>query len=166
MKSRMKSRMMRRMMRRMLNFMVAVLFLTVALGASSCSFFLKQIVEKPKVEFEHVDLKDVNGNGATVLVGLKIENPNSFSLHVDSVRYTLEIKGKPLTSSTIDKAVEVPGKGSAIVEIPVPVKFADLFSSVFDFLQSGTTQYRVSGDAKVGSFSIPFDQKGELKLKK
>jgi LEA14-like dessication related protein len=155
-----------RMNRRVLNFIVPWFFLAVALGTSSCSFFLKQVVEKPKVEFEHVDLKDVNGNGATVLVGLKIENPNSFSLHVDSVRYTLEIKGKPLTSATIDKPVEVPGKGSAVVEIPVPVKFADLFSSVLDFLQSGATQYRVSGDAKVGSFSIPFDQKGELKLKK
>ena len=155
-----------RMKRRISNFKFVGIFLLVALGASSCSFFLKQVVEKPKVEFEHVDLKDVNGNGATVLVGLKIENPNSFSLHVDSVRYTLEIKGKPLTSSTIDKPVEVPGKGSAFVEIPVPVKFADLFSSVLDFLQNGATQYRVSGDAKVGSFSIPFDKTGELKLKK
>ena len=154
------------MKRRILKLKVIGFFLTTALAISSCSFFLKQVVEKPKVEFEHVDLKDVSGNGATVLVGLKIENPNSFSLHVDSVRYILEIKGKPLTSSTIDKPVEVPSKGSAVIEIPVPVKFADLFSSVLDFLQSGSTEYRVSGEAKIGSFSIPFDQKGELKLKK
>ena len=138
----------------------------IALTTSSCSFFLQKMVEKPKVEFEHVDLRDVSGNGATVLVGLKVENPNGFALHVDSVRYTLDVKGKQIATGSIDKPVEVAAKGSAVVEIPVPVKFSDLFSSVLDLLQSGGTEYHVNGDARIGAFTIPFDKKGEMKLKK
>lgn len=142
------------------------IFVVAFVALTGCSLIGKQLVEKPKVALSSVNVKDVGVNGATVVFGVEVDNPNSIALTVDAVRYEVEIGGKPLTAGSLEKAASVPAKDKAIVPIPVTVKYSDVFSSLMGFLDEGKSQYRVKGEAKFGFFTIPFDQTGELKLKK
>lgn len=146
-----------------------VIALAGAVAGSSvltgCSAIGKQLIEKPKVSLKSVNLKEVGAQGATVVFGIEVDNPNSIALKVDALRYDVEIGGKALASGRLEEAASVPAKDKAVVLVPVPVKYADVFSSLGSFLSDGKSQYRVRGEATFGIFDIPFDQTGELKLK-
>ncbi len=149
-------------MRRALSF-VSLLGLSLAL--QGCASVAQQIIKEPKIAFSNIGIQDIGVNGATVMVGVRVENPNAFALTLDALIYDLEIGGKALSSGKIPDALSVAGGATKIIEIPVPVKFQDLFSSVFDFMQKTSSNYRVKGEARFGFLTIPFDKTGDLKLK-
>jgi LEA14-like dessication related protein len=140
------------------------LMLTLAL-CSACSLLLKQVLEKPKVALETVDVREVGPAGATVVFNVRVENPNPVGITVDALKYDIEIAGKLLSSGQLEKPAQVPAKEKVLVGIPVSVKYSDVLNSVMSFLSSGLSTYRVKGEAAIGLFSIPFDQKGEFKLR-
>jgi beta-carotene 3-hydroxylase len=144
--------------------------LLIALLASftamnSCTALAKKIIQEPKVTLAHVGVKDVGLNGATLLVGVQVDNPNPFNLRVDALRYDVELGGKLLSSSELPGAADVPAHGTQIVEIPVPVKFQDLYASALDFFSKSSSSYRIKGEARFGLLKVPFDQSGDLKLR-
>lgn len=145
--------------------MKLVVIALALLAVAGCASLAKQIIQEPKVSLAHVSIGDVGLKGATLLVGVQVENPNPFKLKVDALRYDVEIGGKLLSHSELPQAAEVDGHATKVVEIPVPVKFEDLFSSVIDFMSKSSTNYRIHGDARLGLLTVPFDQSGDLKLK-
>lgn len=151
------------------NFLFKVIAIATCVGGAvaivDCSSFAKQLIKEPKVELARVGLKDVGLNGATILIGVQVENPNPFDLKIDALKYDLELGGKLLSSGEIPNALKVSGRSTEIVDISVPVKFQDLFSSVMDFLQKSSTTYHVKGEARSGLLKVPFDKTGEVKLK-
>lgn len=139
--------------------------LTCCAAMNGCTAFARKIIQEPKVTLAHVGIKDVGLNGATLLVGVQVDNPNPFSLRVDALRYDVEIGGKLLSSSELPGAATVPAHGIQIVEIPVPIKFQDLFASALDFFSKSSSSYRIKGEARFGLLKVPFDQAGDLKLR-
>ena len=136
--------------------------------ASGCASFGRKI-EKPKVQLHSIGLKKAEDQGATLLVGIKVENPNAFELRVDRLRYEAELEGRTVAAGILDKSVGVPAKGKSVVEIPVSVNYGALFGSLIDFMSrlgqnEKTTRYRVKGSVHFGLLEIPFDEQGELKL--
>jgi LEA14-like dessication related protein len=130
----------------------------------ACSTLGKAVLEKPKIELDHVALKDANASGAIVLFGIKVDNPNPFAIKVDTLKYDVEIGGKHFSSGEIEHPAEVPAKDKATVMIPVPIKYHDVFSSLIDLISKNTSTYRIKGEASFGLLNIPFDEKGEFKL--
>lgn len=131
-----------------------------------CSAIAKKIIEKPKVALERVHVRDVGSAGATVVFGVQVENPNRFSIKVDALRYDVEIDGKVVSSGSLDAPAEVPAKQTSIVDIPVPIQYGDLFSSVLGFIQNGASAYRIKGAAAFGMLEVPFEKSGELNFRK
>lgn len=145
---------------------MSILMLAAAFGCSSaCSSVAERLIEKPKIALSSVALKDVTANGAVVVFGVEVDNPNSFTLRLDALRYDLEIGGKAIGSGKIDQPAEVAGHSKGVVPVPVPIKFQDIFSSFSELMSKTTSDYRVRGEAQFGLLSIPFDEKGELKLR-
>lgn len=136
------------------------------LSVVACSTIAEKVIEKPAVALKSVQVTDASSKGATLVFGVQVENPNSFALKVDALQYDVEIGGKLVSSGQLESAAHVPANERAVVEIPVPVQFADLFSSALSFLQSGASQYRVKGSARFGLLSVPFDRSGELSFTK
>ncbi len=151
----------------MRSFKAAQIFASLAFiaGLLSCAAIGKQLIAEPKVELSRIGIKDLGANGATVMLGIQVANPNPFELKVDSLKYNLEVGGKAIGTGQIPSAVRVAGHATDIIDIPVTVKFEDLFSSAFDFLQKNSTSYRVTGEARSGLLTVPFDRTGDLKLK-
>ena len=135
-----------------------------AAGLTACAVLARTFITKPKVELKSVVVAETTDTGLTLLLGVEIDNPNSFALKVDRLRYEVELGGRSFTTGTLENAAEVPGKSKAEVKIPVKVKFADMLATALDLWTKRTSSYRVKGGATVGFFELPFDESGEIKL--
>lgn len=146
-----------------MHYFLSILTLALAFSTVGCGL-LDKVVEKPKVTLDNVGLKEITGSGATVIFGVKVDNPNPFSIQVDKLDYNLEIGGKPFSKGLIETPSKVAANGSSVINIPVAVRYSDLFSSIADLVSKGSRPYRIFGNAQLSLFNIPFDHKGELKL--
>lgn len=136
-------------------------FITLA----GCSTYSKyKNMKKPAVKLETVKVEDVNFKTAKFMFGIQVDNPNEFPLKVDSVKYDIELAGKHMTTESIDTPTEVGANTKTIVQLPLTVQIADLFNGIGDFLRNDKTAYRVHGAARVGLFSLPFDEAGEFRI--
>lgn len=136
-------------------------FLTVVAG---CSSIMMMFAKSPKVEFDHMTLSEVSLAGATALISLKVENPNSMSLKVDTLRYDVDIGGHQVASGQIAQPIEIAGHETKVVDIPVPFQYGGLFSGLLGLIEDKTTEFRVKGEAAVGSLKVPFEHVGSIKL--
>jgi LEA14-like dessication related protein len=121
-------------------------------------------MKKPTTKLDSVEVKKLDTKGAQLMFGLAVENPNDFKLRVESVKYEIEIGGRKMTTESITTPTEVGPNTKSVVQLPITVQFADVFSSIGDFLRNEKTTYRIKGSARVGIISVPFDEKGEFKL--
>jgi len=149
-------------------FGIAAVGLILCVIAIQCASISRAVITKPKVELHRVAMKDVTTSGATLIFSVQVENPNPFALKVDSVRYEVEIDGKPLGRGELEKPAEVAGNDKAIVDIPLPVLYKDLFERLADMLlvlqQKKTSQYHLKGEVKFGVLSVPIDSSGQIQI--
>lgn len=132
---------------------------------SGCALNKYKDMKKPEVKLETVNVQDATMKGAKILFGIKVANPNSFPLRVDSVKYDIEIGGKQMSTESIDTPTEVAANATQIVQLPLTVQFADIFEGIGAFLRNDMTSYRVKGAARIGLFSLPFDESGEFRIR-
>lgn len=144
---------------------VAGVLLLVSIVYVGCSS-LTDLIKEPKVSLANLNIKDPTFEGATIVFGLLVENPNSVSLSIDNLVYDLELSGKALSSGELNEGASVPAKSSAVINVPIAFKYTDLFNSIAQLLKDQKSPYRLKGAAKIGPFKIPFDQSGELVLPK
>lgn len=130
----------------------------LALGA--CTTF-----EKPKVDLDHVSVKDVSLKGSTLVFHVAVENPNSMDLKVDQISYKVFVNGKELTRAQTENPVTVPGKSKAQVELPLPIEYQKIFSDLKELMFAESAKYKIEGDAKFPLFTIPFVEEGNFKLR-
>ena len=135
-----------------------------ALFLSGCGMLGKKI-EKPTVNLQSLDIEG-KGDGANLIFGVHIVNPNKFPLKVDAVKYDLEVDGKPLTSGTLDQTMEVAASSASTLSVPIAVKYQDIFRSVAALLGNGQVPYNLKGSARFGVISVPFTEVGNLKFAK
>jgi LEA14-like dessication related protein len=135
------------------------------LAMSSCSLFVEHVVEKPDVNLRDVQVRDATVSGGTIVFDFNVHNPNPFQLQVDEVQYKIELAGKPFGAGQLKEPALIPGHRDGVVSVTLPFKYSDLFSSVLWFIAQTKSQYRIYGEARLGVIRIPFDQKGEFKIR-
>jgi LEA14-like dessication related protein len=143
-------------------WVLVVLFL---IPLSGCETLISAVLKEPNVQLSRVSVRDSSVRGATLVLALKVDNPNAIALSVDELRYKVELAGQMIADSQSNKEVSVPANGSSEIEIPLAVKYEQLISSLQILMAGGTTQYKVTGDAKMGLFRLPFIKAGSLQLK-
>jgi LEA14-like dessication related protein len=79
------------------------------------------------------------------------------------LKYSLDINDKTVTTGTMKEKVLVKGKETTMVAVPLRVNYKDILSSALMLLQKDGVPYMVKGSVEVGPFTIPFDDKGNLK---
>lgn len=135
------------------------------MALTGCASLVETLVTEPKVSFHSVSIRDTKPDGATAVIALNVENPNGISLTVDRLRYTLELGGRPIASAEVEKVATIAAKATTKVEVPVPFRYDQVFASVLDLMTKGTAAYKVNGEARIGIFNLPFDHKGDLKVR-
>lgn len=145
-------------------FRFVILFLVAGLTAG-CSSLIQSLVTEPKITFHSVSVRDAKQDGATAVIALNVENPNGISLTIDRLKYVLELGGRAVANAEIEKVATVAAHATSKVEVPAPFRYDQVFASVLDLISKGSAAYKVTGEARIGLFNLPFDHTGDLKLR-
>lgn len=136
-----------------------VMLLSFLFGCSS----LKKAVEAPKVKLQEIHITKLSVLNADLEIVLSVKNPNNINFDVKNLKYALDINDKTVTSGTMKEKVLVKGKETTMVSVPLRVNYKDILSSAFMLLQKEGVPYLVKGSVEIGPFTIPFDDKGNLR---
>ena len=128
----------------------------------SCSS-LKKIIEPPKVKLDNIKIVKMAMTGVELEIVLGVLNPNNIDFDVKNLTYDLDVNNKKITSGKLKDKVLVKAKQKTNVSVPLILKYSDLISSAMMFFQQQGMPYRVKGNVEIGPFTIPFDDKGNLK---
>lgn len=132
---------------------------------------------QPKIDLESAHLGGLGLRGGTLLVNLRIENPNGFSLTADRLRYDLAVRESERTSDTTwipfatgthDQSFTVSGGETKVVQIPIEFAYSGLGSATSSIMRSGTFVYRARGEVDVrtpvGTRQVPFTKRGTMTM--
>lgn len=140
---------------------------TFLLLFSSCANLTKDLLKDPEVSIVDFNLTGITAQAVSMDLKLNVKNPNPIPLNLDSVTYALNLSGEKVTEGTFDKGISVPASGEGQVTVPLNFNFnsvGNLLSGIMN--RSFKKDYELTGSAKMGIFSIPFQKKGEVNLTK
>ena len=144
-----------------------IFFVSFIAMICSCASLTKEFLKDPDVQVTNVEVAQVNLQDLTLLVKMKIKNPNAMALSLGKVTYALQFSGQKVTEGFFDKGVEIPAAGEGEVILPLKFSYNSVNSLIEGFMKKSLTkEYELNGTAQFGLFSIPFRQKGELKIEK
>lgn len=152
----------------------ALLSLVVVLLLAGCGTFG---FRQPKVTLDSVQLGGLGLRGGTLLVSLRVENPNGFALNAERLRYDLALRDPDeagdsawidFASGTFDQEFSVGARTTETVQIPVEFSYSGLGGAASSILRNGTFHYRANGEVDVGTpigtRSVPFTKRGTFTM--
>ena len=151
---------------------LGLLLLVALVGACASSVF-----RQPVVTLENVQIGGLGIRGGTLLVNLKVVNPNRFALNASRLTYELAVSDPQEAADTAwidfadgiyDQPFSVAARDTAVVQIPVEFSYTGLGTGIGSLLSRGTFTYRAAGVVDVrtplGSYDVPFRKRGTVTL--
>ena len=141
--------------------------------ASACTGF-----RKPTVELEGIELGSVGLSGGTLLVNVRVQNPNPVGFRAEEVDYDVFLRTprdsadehgwERLTSGTYEEDIVIRARETRTVQIPVEFALSDLGPVASSVLRTGRFNYRVTGNVRVraggSTRTVPFRKTGSMSL--
>lgn len=145
--------------------LLLVLILFVLAGCSGLGTLAH--MESPTVDVTGVKLLGTSLTGADVLVQFRVDNPNDVDLVLDGIGYRLRLNGQPLLDGRYDKQVEIAASGRTAVELPVTLKFQDLYGVIRTLQGRKDPEYALDADLRfavpvLGEVIVPVTQTGKV----
>jgi LEA14-like dessication related protein len=153
--------------------------LAVALLLAGCG----SVIRQPKVTLENVQIGGLGLRGGTLLVNVRVENPNGFTLSANQFTYDLAIRDAnevastdadadtawiEFASGTYDEPFSVAGHETRTVQVPIEFSYSGLGSASSALLRNGTFTYRARGTVDVktplGTQAVPFTKRGTFSM--
>lgn len=134
-----------------LTTVITVLF---SLLLSACAAF--NPIEKPQVAITHIKMAPGNGFQQQLLVGLQLDNPNSFVVNLGRLRYQLSLQGQALAGGSLNESFSLPANGRTQIVVPVDVNLLSgigVLRAVMNSMQS-ELDYQLSLTAAVENFGL------------
>ena len=141
-----------------------VLAATAASTLAGCSLFMHSI-EKPKADVRDVSLSSASFAGVSGQLNLDVMNPNSFSVPLSGIDWTLSVGGMRAVTGTVQLSQEIPAKGVAPVTTSLSIATSDALA-VGAALATGTRDYqiqvRLHFATRVGQIDVDVTHAGQL----
>jgi LEA14-like dessication related protein len=160
-------------MYRLRSLRAALAVVTAVLLIAGCGSMFRE----PKITLENVRVGGLGLQGGTLLVSLQVENPNSFNLSSEALKYQLSVRDPSALGDTVwvdfasgsfDEPFTVRGGETKAIEIPVEFNYAGLGGASSSILRNGTFTYRALGSVDVhtpiGTRSVPFQKRGTVTM--
>ena len=143
--------------------------LAIAILGAGCSSLVPKL-ETPDLQIVNVEVLRSDLLQQQLRVRMRVTNPNDRSLPVRSITYRMEVAGEKFAEGESDRDFEVPALGTTEFDVNVTANAA---GAMLKLLGSGrkldSIAYRLVGQVKLSSGflrTIPFEEKGELNLKR
>lgn len=145
---------------------VVVALAAVTLGGAACATLGAGSWKEPEVSLKNVRVNGLGLTGGSLEVQLSVYNPNRIPLDATQFTYNVWVDTVKFGSGKTDRRFTV-GKGdSTVVSLPLDFSWNGLNSAAKSLLNTGTVNYRVAGDIKVGSalgnYTVRYDQNGRF----
>jgi LEA14-like dessication related protein len=150
----------------------AALLVAVVLGGCTSGLY-----QQPEVTLQNVQLGSLGLRGGTMIVHLRVVNPNRFALNASALRYDLRIADSRQANDTtwidfasglFDQPFSVASRDSANVTIPVEFTYGGLGSAAATILRTGAFDYSARGTVDVrtpvGAYTVPFQRRGSMSM--
>jgi LEA14-like dessication related protein len=129
------------------------------------------IPEMPAVSLRSLDVQQLTMSGASLLLQLEVDNPNSFSLLLNKLNYNLKLNGYDVGGGLVEKAVNIQQDDRGTVSLPISLDFAQAGMGLYSALLGKGISYDLSGSMQASSsnpileaFRIPLDKQGRVDL--
>lgn len=132
---------------------------------SGCST-LQAIMEPPKVVIKSVDVSNVGIKGIDLNVNLQIENPNETTLTIDQFKYDLSIGDSSLINGLFKKSVDLKGKQTSLISVPVHLSYENSKTAVENYLFKSIRTYKLTGFLTSGLITVPLTDEGKIEFKR
>ena len=129
-------------------------------------------VMKPEASVADVSVADLSLQSITLLVDVKVDNPNAFALNTSGFDLDLDIAGSTLANvKQPDSKMSIPAQGSNHMKLPVTLAFKDLYSAVSGAAGKNSVPYGIKGNVKLnlpvlGDVSLPLSFEDILPIPK
>jgi LEA14-like dessication related protein len=141
--------------------------LVIACLMVACSTMPKDF-ETPKFGIANIAPKDVAIFEQRFDVQLRVQNPNNFDLGINGIRFEIDLNEKEFGNGMSGQAVTIPRFGSEVISAEVITGIGSFLRQMQGMSSSATKlRYRLKGKAFAqapSSFTIPFDESGEVDL--
>ena len=134
----------------------------IALIMSACSNGIKGVVEPPKVSVYGVKVANMSLSKGSLLVALRVTNPNSYALPLNGLDYKLSLNGVPIADGRKTKNFTIDANQDRIIEIPVAFSLLTLLRTIPGIVKTGQFTYDLSGNAHFPVISLPFQRTGQV----
>jgi LEA14-like dessication related protein len=119
----------------------------VASGLLSGCAALKTIgMKEPTATVRGVRLTSLSFEQLGLAVQVAVHNPNAVALTLAGYDYQLKLGGTPLFSGTQEQALTVQGQAESVVEVPVALRFAELFDTLQNLRAQDSTDLGVTAN--------------------
>jgi LEA14-like dessication related protein len=121
----------------------------------------------PKVSVETIALGGIRGNDALVTLSLRVENPNTIDLTLQSLRFELSINDIALTSGTAVQGETIAAGSSAVIDVETHTNINAVLKLVTLSASHSVPalQYALDGEAIVqNGVHLPFTRRGDIPL--
>ena len=125
---------------------LAVLLPVVLAGCAALN------IERPRVALVDVGLENVGLLQSSLVLELRVENPNSFRLPIERGVYTFFLGGERVGVGATRTPLDVPARGMRNQEIVVELDNLRLLSRLRDLFDRRTVDYRIEADHYVSGF--------------
>lgn len=145
----------------------------LALVFAGCGTVFRQ----PQVTLEGVELGGLGFTGGTVIVNVRVVNPNRFTLSADKLDYQLAVRDPDksgaeewvdFASGTHDERFTVGPKRTETVRVPVEFTYSSVGSAALALVRAGKFDYRATGSVDVqtpvGTHGVPFQKRGSVTM--
>jgi LEA14-like dessication related protein len=133
---------------------------------------------KPTIELEGIELGSVGLSGGTLLVNVRVENPNAMGFRAENLAYELFLRTprdsaddqgwERLTSGTYEEDIVIRARETRTVQIPIEFRLSDLGPVAQSVMRTGRFNYRVAGTVQVRAAgttrTVPFRKTGSMSL--
>ena len=138
-----------------------LLFLT-----SCLSWFL----ENPTFSLKEIEVKRFSLQEIDFLLGIEVQNPNSFDLKLRALEYTIYLRDQEVGKGRLEQEMNIVKSASTLVPVPLRANLRNLGNPLALILAGKDLNYKIEGvaiiKARMGSTTLPFSKSGEINLKK
>jgi LEA14-like dessication related protein len=139
---------------------------TLAATAAGCATIARQAFQEPAVSVRDVRLNGIGLNGGSIDVALNVYNPNNYRLDATRLTYRLLFDTVTFATGALDQRQTVQPRDTLLVIIPVNFSYRGVGEAGRQILNTGTVNYRLTGDVTVGSplgnFTVPYSSTGRF----
>lgn len=123
--------------------------LGLSLALAACAAFH---LERPRISLIDVGLENVSLLQSSLVLNLRVENPNSFRLPIDRGIYTIYLAGERVGIGSTRTPLAVPAHGTSDQQIVLQLDNLRLLSRLRDLVDRRNVGYRIEADHYISGF--------------